>query len=67
MSTAITASQDDRMAAFLARARQMGALRAGADWRLYERLKADFVRDFPGASQAEYEHAMRVIAGAVGA
>jgi hypothetical protein len=32
------------------------------DYRLYERLKAEFVRDFPAASQAEYERVMREIA-----
>jgi len=38
----------------------------GPSWALYERLKRDFVRQCPGATQSEYEQAMRAIARAAG-
>jgi hypothetical protein len=55
------------MARFMALVRQMGAARRNdSDYRLYESLKRDFVRDFPLATQAEYEAAMRAISRAAG-
>ena len=58
----------DPMARFMALVRQMGAARRNdCDYRLYESLKRDFVRDFPLATQAEYEAAMRAISRAAGA
>lgn len=51
----------------LRRVRGMGLARVEApDYRLYERPKAEFVRDFPAATPQEYERAMRVIAEAAG-
>ena len=52
---------------FVALAAVIGAARAdGPDWAAYERLKRDFVRQCPGATQSEYEQAMRAIARAAG-
>jgi len=57
----------DRMAAFFGMVRQLGAARAAdADYRLYERLKREFIRDFPAATSAEYERAMGEISKAAG-
>ena len=36
------------------------------DYRLYEEMKRQFRRDFPNASPAEYEQAMRAISRAAG-
>jgi hypothetical protein len=52
---------------FVALASVIGAARAdGPDWPAYERLKRDFVRQCPDATQSEYEQAMRAIARAAG-
>jgi len=52
---------------FLALVRTMGAARrVDYDYRLYEEMKRQFQRDFPGASPAEYERAMRAISKAAG-
>lgn len=52
---------------FLSLVRAMGAARlVDCDYRLYERLKGEFVRDFPEAAPAEYEQAMRAISRAAG-
>lgn len=57
----------DAYTRFLALVRTMGAARrVDCDYRLYERLKGEFVRDFPSASPAEYEQAMRAISRAAG-
>lgn len=57
----------DRMTQFLARVRQQGAQRyVRADYRLYEQLKHEFVREFPAALPSEYDQAMRAIAEAAG-
>lgn len=56
----------DRLTVFLDRARQLGAMRPGKSWRLYEQLKRDLDRDFPGLSPEQRDAAIRVIAEAAG-
>lgn len=57
----------DPMARFMALVRQMGAARRNdCDYRLYESLKRDFVRDFPCLTGAEYDRAVVAIAAATG-
>jgi len=52
---------------FMVMVAAMGVQRPeGASWAAYERLKADFVRAVPDASQEQYESAMRAIARATG-
>lgn len=47
--------------------RQVGAQRPmREDWACYERMKAEFIAAFPGASPEEYTEAMRTIAKAAG-
>lgn len=57
----------DAYTRFLALVRTMGAARrVDCDYRLYEEMKRQFQRDFPNASPAEYEQAMRAISRAAG-
>lgn len=57
----------DPQVRFLALVRTMGAARrVDRDWRFYEEMKRQFQRDFPGATPAEYERAMRAISLAAG-
>lgn len=57
----------DPYARFMALVASIGVQRpTGACWAAYERLKADFVRAVPDASQEQYEAAMRAIARATG-
>ena len=52
---------------FLAFVAGIAAVRhGGPSWPTYERLKGDFARQCPGATQSEYEQAMRAIARAAG-
>lgn len=47
--------------------RQIAAQRpAGPDYTAYERFKAEFQRDHPDVTPAEYTRAMRAIAAACG-
>lgn len=53
--------------AFLARVRELGYLRDGRpNYRLYDALKADLMRDFPALHPGEYTRAVQVIARAAG-
>lgn len=52
---------------YLASVRQIGVQRPmRADWACYERMKAEFVAAFPGATPSEYQRAMREIAKGLG-
>ena len=58
---------NDRMAVYLARVRQIGSARSSdADYGLYERLKREFVKEFPAAAPEQYEAAVLCIARAAG-
>lgn len=48
-------------APFLRHVRECEAFRQRPSWSAYERHKADFQRQFPEASSAEYEQAMAAI------
>lgn len=53
--------------AFMRFVAQAGACRtADSDWRLYERLKADLVRQFPAIEPRQYQAAINAISRAAG-
>lgn len=53
--------------AFMRFVAQAGACRtADSDWRLYERLKADLVRQFPALEPRQYQAAINAISRAAG-
>ena len=57
----------DPFTRFLAHVRGMGLTRIErSDYRLYEQMKAELLRDFPGLEPAQYERAIRVISRAAG-
>lgn len=52
---------------YLASVRQIGVQRPmREDWACYERMKAEFIAAFPGATPSEYQRAMQTIAKAAG-